>query len=330
MQDATVVLNSPGGVVVQALELGREFRRRAITTAVGRTLRTGDNRTTISPSAVCNSMCVFVLLGGVKRFVPEAAHVSVHQIWPASKQDDANAAAYPARTMAQTQRMLGEVAQYLVDMGGDIELFRIATRVPPWENLHSLTKDELRRLRIHNSDDVGTLIPYSDATERPSLVTPVLDPEASPAQGWTLVAKEHRYALVRRHPLTVDGQEIGTFEISFMCGDAPMSYQIEYHEKRSARLASADRSRLNLVGISIQTHRAMIPVESSKLDGTTTQMLSAARGTVSTSFIAAMRARGNQTLIVTTATMENFRTSIRLGHVGLFENLSKMMASCSR
>src|SRR5262245_24502500 len=84
---ATVVLESAGGLVDAGLALGRAFRRLGLTTTVGRTVRAtpdpvGERRGTLSPRATCASMCVFALLGGARRHVPDEARVLVHQIWP--------------------------------------------------------------------------------------------------------------------------------------------------------------------------------------------------------------------------------------------------------
>src|SRR5262249_46106262 len=74
LRGATIVLDSPGGNVVQGLALGREFRRLEITTSVGKSLKlalsNGEQRAILSPRANCNSMCVFLLLGGAQRHVP--------------------------------------------------------------------------------------------------------------------------------------------------------------------------------------------------------------------------------------------------------------------
>ncbi|WP_204312811.1 hypothetical protein, partial [Escherichia coli] len=48
----------------------------------------------IAPEAYCESMCVFLLLAGKTRYVPESAHVRVHQIWMGDRADDAKAASY--------------------------------------------------------------------------------------------------------------------------------------------------------------------------------------------------------------------------------------------
>ena len=77
LRNATVVLDSDGGSVLGAIALGREIRRLALTTMVGRTIdiapaQGGEVRATLSPRADCESMCAFVLLGGVHRIVPSA------------------------------------------------------------------------------------------------------------------------------------------------------------------------------------------------------------------------------------------------------------------
>ena len=84
--------------------------------------------------------------------------VVLHQIWPASNQADAATTSYPAETMVLTQRMLGEIAQYVINMGADIELFRPITRIPHWENLRPLSREELRRLQLDTAD--GEALPF--------------------------------------------------------------------------------------------------------------------------------------------------------------------------
>ena len=48
--------------------------------------------------------------------------------------------------------MFGLLAQYTVRMGGSIDLLETAARVPPWEPLRLLSQEELRGMRITNSD----------------------------------------------------------------------------------------------------------------------------------------------------------------------------------
>ena len=78
---ATVVLESDGGSVLGALDLGRAIRRFGFATTVG---RVNERRATpfmkygeTSARADCQSMCTFVLLAGVQRNVPPDARERV-------------------------------------------------------------------------------------------------------------------------------------------------------------------------------------------------------------------------------------------------------------
>ena len=77
-----VALDSDGGSVLGALALGRTIRRLGMTTTVGKTVALsgsdhGRRRGRLTPQAYCESMCVFLLLSGKTRYVPEGAHIRV-------------------------------------------------------------------------------------------------------------------------------------------------------------------------------------------------------------------------------------------------------------
>jgi hypothetical protein len=88
----TIVLDSSGGSVNDAIALGRRWRNLGALTTVGTSVQTNTAQwepANMAPVAYCESMCVFLLLSGKTRYVPETAHVRVHQIWMG---DRANAA----------------------------------------------------------------------------------------------------------------------------------------------------------------------------------------------------------------------------------------------
>ena len=160
-------------------------------------------------------MCVFVLLGGVQRKVPVEARILVHQIWPGGKRYDASAETYTAEEMVRIQRDVGRIARYTVEMGGDIELFELAMRIPPWEKLRTLTQAELRRMRLQTLDAVAQA-PTSGAVAaaRPSTKQVSVAPE----RGWTVVENARVHTMVRNHPLTIEGEAVGQFELALACG----------------------------------------------------------------------------------------------------------------
>ena len=72
-------------------------------------------------------MCVFLLLSGKTRYVPDAAHVRVHQIWMGDRADDARAASYTAQDLMIVERDIGRLAKFTFDMGGTGDLLVAGT-----------------------------------------------------------------------------------------------------------------------------------------------------------------------------------------------------------
>ncbi|MEH2473379.1 hypothetical protein V1281_005435 [Nitrobacteraceae bacterium AZCC 2161] len=100
--------------------------------------------TTVLSVAHCESMCVFLLLSGKTRYVPETAHVRVHQIWMGDRADHAKAATYSADDLMIMERDIGRLAKYTFEMGGTGDLLSLSLNVPPWEDLHELSREELQ------------------------------------------------------------------------------------------------------------------------------------------------------------------------------------------
>jgi hypothetical protein len=159
---ATVVLDSSGGSVNDAITLGRRWRSLGLRTTVGTTtvmhIASGD-RIGVASGAYCESMCVFLLLSGKMRYVPDGAHVRVHQIWMGDRADDPKAASYSAQDMMIVERDIGRLAKFTFDMGGSGDLLSLALNVPPWEELHELSPQELRLTNLITTDAVADALP---------------------------------------------------------------------------------------------------------------------------------------------------------------------------
>src|SRR4051812_31232811 len=164
---ATVVLDSSGGSVNDAITLGKRFRNLGLLTTVGISIQSRGGqaaRPAVAPEAYCESMCVFLLLAGKKRYVPEAAHVRVHQIWMGDRADDAKAASYSAQDLMIVERDIGRLAKYTFDMGGAGDLLSLALSVPPWEDLHELSREELRLTNLATTDAVADVLPHDNSS----------------------------------------------------------------------------------------------------------------------------------------------------------------------
>jgi hypothetical protein len=172
LEGATLVLDSSGGSVNDSITLGRRFRALSMRTTVGNTVEIHTARgdlPSVSPEAYCESMCVFLLLSGKTRYVPEAAHVRVHQIWMGDRADDAKAASYTAQDLMIVERDIGRLAKYTFDMGGAGDLLLLSLNVPPWEDLHELSPAELRLTHLVTTDSVADVLaqPGTPATSAP-------------------------------------------------------------------------------------------------------------------------------------------------------------------
>jgi hypothetical protein len=119
-----LVLNSPGGSVGDALDLGRAIRRMGIATD----LRAGD---------ACMSACPYVLAGGAQRSIDDTALVGVHQHY--FGQNTLLPAAFAVEDIQHGQ---GEVMRYLIDMGIDPAVMQHALTTPP-DQIYVLLPDQL-------------------------------------------------------------------------------------------------------------------------------------------------------------------------------------------
>ncbi len=174
---ATIVLDSSGGSVNDSIALGRRWRALGALTTVGTSVRTRTGQAehgSVVPEAYCESMCVFLLLSGKTRYVPDGARIRVHQIWMGDRADDARAASYTAQDLMIVERDIGRLAKYTFDMGGTGDLLSLALSVPPWEELHQLSRDELRLTNLVTTDAVAEVLlpdtramPVAGATVKP-------------------------------------------------------------------------------------------------------------------------------------------------------------------
>ena len=175
LRGVTVVLDSGGGSVLDAIKLGRRWRELRMSTTVGIPVETSNYsmRASVLPDAYCESMCVFLLLAGVNRYVPPTAHIRVHQIWMGDRAEDAKAASYTAQDVSIIQRDVGRLTRYTFEMGGTGDLLELALSVPPWKPLRELTMDEVRKSNLMSVETLAEILPGVDSTPLLSIGKPV-------------------------------------------------------------------------------------------------------------------------------------------------------------
>jgi hypothetical protein len=332
LHGATLVLDSGGGSVHGAMALGRKIRQFGMTTTIGKTIEIssppGDPRAKLSPLANCESMCAFVFLSGTKRIVPNGARLRVHQIWLGDRRDDAAAASYSAEDLVLVQRDIGRLAQYTVEMGGSIDFLELSLRIPPWEPMRVLSRDEIRRMGVATGPETRTppVAAAATAASAPALTNGSQRAPESAAHGWVMVDQAGLPTLVRSHPLTVEGEDIGSFDLTLACGATPGSLDVGYSEHRTASGISA--ATLKTVALALGSQDEPLQVVSSALVPRSSEVNSRARGSVPMSFIRLFSELSSRSLVVSTVNASEGRTTIRVGNSGIAASFAELEKNC--
>ena len=337
---ATFAIDSDGGSVLGAIALGRQIRNLKLATTVGRLVDVpadgqSDQRAALSPTADCESMCAFVLLGGVQRTVPAEARVMVHQIWLGDRREDPTAANYSAEDLVLVQRDIGRLAQYTAEMGATVDLLDLALRIPPWEPMHALTREELKRSRLTTEEPempaAATVATSTSSTAAPSQPTPRMTngvrASAISEQRWALVDQSGVATLARRHPLTVEGEEIGSFDLVVACTAGSDSYEVSYIERRHSGEQKPLPSALDTISLRVGSNSAMLKVVSSERRASPDELVTYASGRVPATLIGAFGAVGSHSMLIKTASAQ-LTTGIRIGNTGASQNLPRLAAAC--
>ncbi len=128
----TISLNSPGGALDDAMEMGRLARTHDVTTLV-------------AEGSLCASSCPLILAGGKQRLVSEKSGVGVHQFYAVASPGDQPVAA--AQAMSDAQSTTARITRYLEEMDVDPASWLHAMDTPP-QSLYYFSPDELKRYRL--------------------------------------------------------------------------------------------------------------------------------------------------------------------------------------
>lgn len=329
VRGATLVLDSNGGSVVGAMGFGRLVRSLGLSATVGKAIALPSDRTdpraNVSAQASCESMCAFVLLGGVRRYVLPESRVLVHQIWLGDRRDDATAASYSAEDVSLVQRDIGRMVKFLQEMGGSFDLLEATLRVPPWERLRLLSREELRRMGLDLTE------PASEPDSVSVVTTSALPASSRPLfitdRGWTFVNDAGQPTLARRHPLTVEGDEVGSFQIALSCSEKSESYQVTYTERRSMR-SSVGTDSLKEIDVLLGGRIVPLNMVSSEPGARSIILSSTAHGPVPASLVRDFANGRARSLTVQTLTATDESTAIRIGNSGVTQGLEQLAESC--
>jgi len=134
-EGATVYLNSPGGSLVEGIQLGKVIRQRKLDTSIA---AEGAN------SAACASACAIAFLGGVSRSVPAGSKYGVHRF---RYMNDPMSARAASAQVEQAQIASAILLQYFREMGVDPELYT-ASALTSSSSVSFLTPELLKKWHV--------------------------------------------------------------------------------------------------------------------------------------------------------------------------------------
>jgi len=260
----------------------------------------------------------------------------VHQIWLGDRREDPTAAGYSAEDLVLVQRDIGRLARYTADMGASADLLEVALRIPPWEPMHAMTRDELKLTKLTTED---ADVPAAAATVAAS--SPALVPQPAPRatsglqatsiseQRWSLVDRAGLVTLARRHPLTVEGEEIGSFDLVVACSPGADSYDVSYVERRHRGEQTSLPAAIDSITLRVGSNSAVLKIVSSERRSEPDQLLTHASARVPSTLIGAFAAMGSHSMVIKTHSAQ-LVTGIRLGNTGASQNLPRLSSGCRK
>jgi hypothetical protein len=141
-------------------------------------------------------------------------------------------------------------------------------------------------------------------------------------RGWVLIDRSGLATLARRHPLTVRGDDIGTFDLTFACNDSD-TYTVTYLEQRGRQRGSVKQIEMLVGGKTVALQVVSSEAKSSGLD-------TFARATVSAAMVKEFADPESRSLVIETATTAREATAVRIGNAGAAQSFAQFAAACSK
>jgi hypothetical protein len=210
-------------------------------------------------------------------------------------------------------------------MGGGIDLLEIALKIPPWEPMRLLSREELRGMKIVTPDDAPEV--NSGASTSSSALANGARAAAN-GRSWALAANADRPRIGRTHPLTVEGEDIGSFELNLACDDAGRDYVITYVEQRRGGEAGRTPAAPTEVEVSLSGKLLPLKVVSARPTGRTLEIESVASGRLPAELLKTFAEANGRSLTIETSS-EDISTAIRVGNAGIARALPQLAASCA-
>ena len=211
INDLPLVIDSLGGSVAAGMLLGHMVRAARMPVTVARTITIGDSQVVRSTDVSCASSCVLVLMGGIRRYVPEDARVEVHMFSVSlNAEGDTVRPDVTMRDVEDAQRGMARHAIYLSDMGISARYLEYMSEASFKGVLRRLTPAEMTKISL--AETIGKL-----AT-------------SGVADNWALTAAGSTPQMLRTLPLFKLEKQAADHELVITCDSVKGFYTIQYRQ----------------------------------------------------------------------------------------------------
>ena len=132
--------------------------------------------------------------------------------------------------------------------------------------------------------------------------------------------------LARRHPLTFEGEDLGTIDVAFACGANAGEYSVFYTEKRR----ESDVATAPLKSVEFRLANKIVPLtlEASQAAQRSGEVV--ASGIVTGAMLQNFASSRMRSIVIETSTTNSEAAVIRIGNSGAAASLIPFMASCGQ
>jgi hypothetical protein len=206
-----LTLDSNGGNVGAGMALGKMVRAAQMQTIVGRTITVGEKQRLRSADVSCASSCVLVLMGGVRRHVPEDAGVDVHMFSVnLNAEGEKVRPDVTMRDVEDAQRAMARHAIYINEMGINPRYLELMTEASFKGTIRRLTPKELTSIQL--AEPAGKQIP------------------ATAFSGWALTSASSTPQLLRSMRLLSSEKQTIDHELIVSCDAVRGFYGVLYRQ----------------------------------------------------------------------------------------------------
>jgi hypothetical protein len=187
-------------------------------------------------------------------------------------------------------------------------------------------------MNLDNSDvtDARSTSPQSTSSAAASLVSAKRAAFTAPRErGWVVAEQAGSTTLTRRHPLTVEGEDLGTIDVTFACGAGRNEYLVFYTETRRVTEGAAVPP-LKSVELRLANKVVPLTLAAARPAQNPGERLASASGTVTATMLQNFASAGLRSIVIESASENADLAVIRIGNTGAAGNLTQFLTGCTQ